>query len=102
MTLKTYAGDRTIDGCLATVDGKPLDLAFSVKLISDNGIEWSYEGDGPLQLSLALLNDHFDDPAIALEHHEAFMRHVVANFNNEWEMTSENIATALSNISANQ
>ena len=102
MSVKTYAGDRTIDGCLATVDGEPLDLAYSVKLIDDSGIEWSYEGTGPLQLSLALLNDHFSDSAKALEHHEAFMRHVVANFNNEWEMTSKDIATALSNIAANQ
>lgn len=100
MSIKTYAGDRTIDGCLVTVDGKPLDPAYDVKLISDDGYEWSYEGEGPSQLALALLNDHFGEPAGALKHYEAFMRRVVANFNNEWEMTSGDIETALSNIAA--
>lgn len=100
MGVKTYAGDRTIDGCLATVDGRPLDPARSVKTISDHGLEWSYEGIGPLQLALAILNDHFGDPARALKHHQAFMERVVANFDNEWEMTSDDIETALSNIAS--
>ena len=95
---RVYAGDRTIDGCLATVDGKPLDPAYSVKMISDNGFEWSYEGIGPLQLSLAILNDHLDDSTQALAHYQVFMERVVANFNNEWEMTSQDISNALDNI----
>ncbi|MDC0115939.1 DUF6166 domain-containing protein [Octadecabacter sp.] len=98
MSVKTYAGDRTIDGCMATVDGQPLDPAYSVKLISDDGYEWSYEGAGPAQLSLAILNDYFDDPNKALMNYDIFMSRVVANFNNEWEMTSDDIAAALSNI----
>lgn len=98
---KRYQGERTIDGCLVTVDGAPLPEALEVRTISDDGFEWSYEGAGPAQLALAILADHFGDPARALAEHEGFMRHVVANFDNEWEMTSEDIDRALANIHAN-
>lgn len=97
---KTYRGDRTIDGVLVTVDGRPLPDALSVKAISPDGFEWSYEGNGPLQLALAILVEHFGDPARALAEHEGFMRHVVANFDNEWEMTTADIDRALANIHA--
>jgi Family of unknown function (DUF6166) len=100
MISKRYSGDRTIDGCLVTVDEQALDPAFSVESISDDGFEWSYEGVGPAQLALALLYDHFGDEKLARKHQDLFMRRVVANFNNEWEMTSEDIDTALSNIGA--
>ncbi|MBD0864227.1 MAG: hypothetical protein GDA36_00765 [Rhodobacteraceae bacterium] len=99
MAGKIYIGDRTIDGCLVTVDDTPLDLALSVKAISDDGIEWSYEGAGPAQLALAILVDHLGNADQALRLHEGFMRHVVANFDNEWEMSSTDIDVALSNIS---
>lgn len=98
--MKTYIGDRTIDGCEVTVDGAPLDDAQSVKMISDDGFEWSYDGDGPAQLGFAILYDHFDDASQALAEYEAFTTHVVANFNNEWEMSSADIDRALSNIKA--
>lgn len=97
---KLYRGDRTIDGCLVTVDDAPLPEALQVRAISDDGFEWSYEGEGPAQLALAILVDHFGDPGRAIAEHDAFMRHVVANFNNEWEMTSDDIDLALANIHA--
>lgn len=97
---RVYRGDRTIDGCLVTVDDRPLPDALDVKAISPDGFEWSYEGDGPAQLALAILVDHFGDRTRALAEYDGFMRNVVANFDNEWEMTSADIDRALANIHA--
>ncbi len=92
---KIYKGDRTIDGILVTVDGVPLPERTDIREISTDGFEWSYEGAAPAQLALAMLADHLGDPGRALAMHEPFMRHIVANFNNEWEMRSEDIDDAL-------
>jgi hypothetical protein len=92
---KIYRGDRTIDGILVTVDGEPLPERTDIKEISSDGFEWSYEGAAPAQLALAILADHLGDPEGALDMHDAFMRHIVANFNNEWELRSEDIDDAL-------
>jgi hypothetical protein len=59
------------------------------------GFEWTYEGDGPRQLALALLCDHLDDSARALQLTERFMRSVVAELDNAWMLTSEEIDAAL-------
>lgn len=98
--MKVYRGDRTMDGLQVTVDGETLDHRFDIRVISQDGFEWSYDGPAPAQLALALLADHYGDEEKALAHHEVFMREIVANFNNEWEMTSEDIDTALTNIGA--
>ena len=95
--MKRYAGDRTIDGVKVTVDGAPLDPCIGVVEFTKNGFEWSYEGPEPRQLALALLVDHLGDEDKAKESAketamasvEPFMRAVVANFGNEWEMTSQ-------------
>ena len=42
-----------------------------------------------------MLAEHLNDPAKALELVEPFMKGVVANFGNEWEMTSADIDAAL-------
>lgn len=97
---KIYRGDRTIDGCVVTVDERPLSEALDVARLCDDGFEWSYEGAGPAQLALAILVDHLGDGARALSEHDAFMRNVVANFNNEWEMSSADVERALANIHA--
>jgi len=55
--MKTYEGGRGLAGAQVTVDGAPLDPRFDVKLFSKMGYEWTYEGDGPRQLALALLCD---------------------------------------------
>ena len=99
-TGKLNSGDRTIDGCLVTEDGAPLPEALEVARLCEDGFEWSYEGAGPAQLALAILLDHFGDAQRALREHEGFMRNVVANFNNEWEMTSADVERALANIHA--
>ena len=97
---KVYAGERTIDGALVTVDGEVLDEHFEVRTFTDHGFEWSYEGDGPRQLALAILADHLGDAQAALREVEPFMQRVVANFDNDWEMTSADIDRALENIRA--
>jgi hypothetical protein len=98
--MKRYQGDRTIDGIVALVDGKPLDPRLDLKRLCDKGFEWSYEGDAPAQLALAILADHLGDGEKALRWHEPFMKAIVANFDNEWEMTSTDIDAALKNLGA--
>ena len=97
--MKRYVGDRTIDGVQATVDGAPLDPRVDVVEFTKNGFEWSYEGPEPRQLALALLVDHLGDKEKAKALVEPFMAAVVANFGNEWEMTSADIASALAALS---
>ena len=72
-----------------TVDGRILDPRFDLKVFSTAGFEWTYEGAGPRQLSLALLADHFGDDQQAIAHCEQFMVDVVANLDNSWRLTSE-------------
>jgi hypothetical protein len=93
--MKHYSGDRTIDGVKVTVDGAPLDPCVNVMEFTKNGFEWSYEGPEPRQLALALLVDHLGDNAAAKAMVEPLMRAVVANFGNEWEMTSTDLDLAL-------
>ena len=98
MTNRVFRGDRTIDGAEVTVDGAALDQRLSLKTFTDHGFDWSYEGDSPRQLALAILAEHLDDDAAALKLAEHFMIRVVANFGNEWEMTTADIDTAIANI----
>lgn len=93
--MKHYVGDRTIDGVQVHVDGAPLSQRTDVAKYSENGFEWSYEGESPLQLAFALLMDHLNDAEAAKASAKPFMRAVVANFDNEWEMTSSDIDLAL-------
>ena len=96
--MKTYVGGRSLAGAEVTVDGAPLDPRFDLKRLSPTGFEWTYEGNGPAQLALALLADHLGDDARALALHLAFMRAVVAELDNSWELTSADIDTALAGL----
>ena len=98
--MQTFCGDRTIDGVKVTVDGRPLDQRVDLHRYTANGFEWSYEGPEPRQLSLAILAAHLGDNADAKAADvktlvEPFMKAIVANFGNEWEMTSADIDAAL-------
>jgi len=93
--MTVYVGDRTIDGIAVTADGEPLDTYEDVKAFSPNGFEWSYEGPEPSQLAFALLVDHLGDASRAEALTDRFMRDVVANFQNEWEMSSADIDRVL-------
>ncbi len=93
--MKIYEGGRSLDGAVVTVDGRPLDPRFDIKTFSAAGYEWTYEGDGPNQLALAILADHLGDPRRALELTDRFMRAVVADLDNAWRLTSEEVEAAL-------
>lgn len=93
--MKTYEGRRTIDGLQVTVDGKPLSEHYEVKRYTTYGFEWTYEGDSPLQLALAILVDHLGDGAKAIPLADPFMKKVVANLDNDWTLTSAEIDAAL-------
>jgi hypothetical protein len=93
--MKTYVGGRSLAGAEVTVDGAPLDPRYDLKRLSPTGFEWTYEGHGPAQLALALLADHLGDDARALALYQPFMRAVVAELDNSWELTSADIDTAL-------
>jgi hypothetical protein len=93
--MKIYEGGRSLDGAVVTVDGRPLNPRFDLKRFSAMGFEWTYEGDGPRQLALALLADHLGDDAKAQALAEAFMREVVSVLDNAWRLTSEEIDAAL-------
>ena len=93
--MKIYEGGRHLEGATVTVDGRPLDPRFDLRTFSKAGFEWTYEGDGPRQLALALLADHFSDDPKAIEHCERFMVDVVANLDNYWRLTSEDIDEAM-------
>jgi hypothetical protein len=93
--MKTYVGGRSLAGAQVTVDGAPLDPRFDLKRLSPTGFEWTYEGNGPAQLALALLADHLGDDGRALALYQPFMRAVVAELDNSWELTSAEIDAAL-------
>ena len=96
--MKIFCGDRTIDGIKVTVDGRPLDPRLDLHRYTANGFEWSYEGPEPRQLSLAILAAHLGDTVETKALVEPFMKAVVANFGNEWEMTSADIDAALGSL----
>ena len=93
--MKTYVGGRSLAGAQVTVDGETLDPRFDLKRLSPTGFEWTYEGAGPAQLALALLADHLGDDRLALALYERFMRAVVADLDNSWELSSADIDAAL-------
>ena len=97
--MRIYKGSRTIDGIQVTVDGVTLDTRYDIKRCCDTGFEWTYEGDAPAQLALALLAEHLGDSQQALAQYESFMRRIVANFDNDWEMTSADMEEALASLS---
>jgi hypothetical protein len=96
--VKTFEGKRTIDGLVVTVDGKPLGEHYDVKQFTTWGFEWTYEGDSPQQLALAVLVEQLGDKQRALRLSDAFMRKVVANLDNDWVLTSDDIERAIKDI----
>lgn len=93
--MKTYEGRRTIDGLVVTVDSKRLDEHYEVKRFTKYGFEWTYEGESPQQLALAILYDFLGDKDRAVVLSEPFMKQVVANLDNDWVLTGGDIDTFL-------
>ena len=96
--MKTYEGKRTIDGLVVTVDGQPLDEHYDVKQFTRYGFEWTYEGASPQQLALAILVDHLGDEARAIRLSDAFMKKIIANLDNDWTLSSDDIDAALAEV----
>jgi hypothetical protein len=93
--MKMYQGKRTIDGLVVTVDGRPLSEHYEVKRFTKYGFEWTYEGDSPQQLALAILVDYLSDSARAIRLSEPFMKQVVANLDNDWQLSGDEVAAAV-------
>ncbi len=96
--MKTYSGIRGFDGLVVTVDGAPLSEHYEVKQFTSWGFEWTYEGDSPRQLALAILYDHIGDGPRALRLTEPFMRLVVADLDNDWTLTGDEVQRAIEKI----
>jgi hypothetical protein len=93
--MKTYQGRRTIDGLVVTVDGLPLPEHYEVQRFTKFGFEWTYEGDSPRQLALAILVDHLRDNDRAVRLSEPFMKQIVANLDNDWQLTGAEVDAAI-------
>jgi hypothetical protein len=89
--MKTYEGKRTIDGLVVTVNGRSLDEHYDVQRFTKYGFEWTYEGDSPRQLALAILADYLGDNARALRLSEPFMKQIIANLDNDWRLAGGEI-----------
>ena len=101
--MRTYSGSRISDGGPQPVmvsgeflsplkDGQFLSPLRSQVLYnhSPDGFQWGYGGSGPAQLALALLLDCSTEE-LAMRHHQAFKVEFVANWGDEWQITSTEI-----------
>jgi hypothetical protein len=89
--MTVYEGRRTIDGLVVTIDGRRLDEHYEIKRFTRFGFEWTYEGDSPQQLALAILFDRLGNRERAIKLSEPFMKTVIANLDNDWKLTGEEI-----------
>lgn len=96
--MKTYEGKRAFDGLIVTVDGAKLSEHTEVKQFTTWGFEWTYEGESPQQLALAILYDHLGDKTRAIGLSERFMKHVIADLDNDWTLTSDEVEAAVREI----
>ena len=62
------------------------------------GFEWTYEGKEPRQLALAILAEHLNDDAKALKMSQHFMTSVIADLDNDWRLSSDEIDAALTGM----
>ena len=89
--MKTYQGQRTIDGLVVTVDGNKLPEHYEVKRFTKRGFEWTYEGESPQQLAVAILYDYLGDKERAVSMSGTFMKDIVANLDNDWTLSGGDI-----------
>lgn len=96
--MKTYSGKRDIDGLVVMVNGERLDEHYNVKRFTKWGFEWTYEGASPQQLALAILYDHLGDKEQAIRLSAPFMQRVIANLDNEWTLSSDQVERTVKEI----
>ena len=99
--MTVYEGRRTIDGLVVTADGRRLDEHYEIKRFTRYGFEWTYEGESPRQLALAILYDHLGDKDRAIRLSEPFMKKVVANFDNDWMLSADQVAAYIGETEKN-
>jgi hypothetical protein len=93
--MKTYVGKRTIDGLVVTVDGRPLPEHYEVKQFTKRGFEWTYDGTSPQQLALAILFDYLGNKELAVALSQPYMKDVIANLDNDWRITGDEVGAYL-------
>jgi hypothetical protein len=98
--MKNYQGRRTIDGLVVTVDGNPLPEHYEIKRFTKYGFEWTYDGDSPRQLALAILFDYLGDAGRAVALSEPYMKDVIANLDNDWRLTGDDVGAYLHKLGA--
>ena len=98
--MKTYSGSRTIDGIAVSVDGQPLDERYDIQRFTNSGFEWTYEGDSPRQLALALLADHLGDDAQALQLSDKFMKEKISDLDNDWALNGDEIDSIVNEMAS--
>jgi len=81
-----------MDGLVVTVNGAALPEHYQVKQFTKFGFEWTYEGDSPRQLALAILFDYLGDADRAAALSEPFMKSIIANLDNDWRLSGEDVA----------
>jgi len=96
--MKIYEGKRAFDGLIVTVDGRTLPEHYEVKQFTTWGFEWTYEGESPQQLALAILYDYTGDKERAIRLSAPFMKQVIANLDNDWTLTGAEIDNALATM----
>jgi uncharacterized protein DUF6166 len=93
--MKTYQGKRTIDGLVVTVDGTRLPEHYEVGRFTTYGFEWTYDGESPQQLALAILFDYLGDGTRAVALSATYMKDVIANLDNDWMITGDEVEVYL-------
>src|SRR6516165_12578120 len=97
-SVKIYQGTRDIDGLRVTVDGRRLPEHYALKQFTKWGFEWTYEGASPRQLALAILYDHLGDKDRAIHLCDPFMKKVIADLDNDWTLTEDDIEHAIEDL----
>jgi len=82
--VKTYQGRRIPGKCIVTIapGGRTISARLDLVSHSAGGLDWGEKGksEGRMQLALAILADHFDKDALAVDLHNAFARDVISTF----------------------
>jgi hypothetical protein len=98
--MATYSGERVGSRVFVRVDDEPLCPRPDLHPLSPSGFDWGYLGNGPSQLALAILADHWpSDENRALRSYRPFMRHVLAQIRaDRWELSGDDVDRLLANI----